>query len=199
MPRRLRRIALALALVSGLIVACATGSQDRAAAKYPPRRPGCALLIFRGDTPELSVWDDLGLVETICHIDETESTCYGRMRAEACRMGGDIVYHLPRKPWRPKDEAMGFRGKVAHTRHVAAKEEVHADPASAFPPPASAEESAGPVIPLTGPGAPGAAALAAAVDAGGRGAPPPPPPPTTARNPATAAGSAADGRPAPRQ
>jgi hypothetical protein len=196
MPRRLRRIALALALVSGLIVACATGSQDRAAAKYPPRRPGCALLIFRGDTPELSVWDDLGLVETICHIDETESTCYGRMRAEACRMGGDIVYHLPRKPWRPKDEAMGFRGKVAHTRHVAAKEEVHADPTSAFPPPASAEESAGPVIPLTGPGAPGAFPLAAAVDAGARTAADAD---ATATATATAAGSAADGRPAPRQ
>src|SRR4051812_16928803 len=46
MPRRLNWIGLALA--GGLIAACATGVRDPSV-KYPPRRPGCSLMIFHTD------------------------------------------------------------------------------------------------------------------------------------------------------
>jgi hypothetical protein len=164
---------LALPLAGWLIAACASG--PRAKPAYPPRKPGCALTIFHTDLPGVAAWDDLGTVEVICHVDDMEATCFSRVRAEACRMGGDIIYHMPVKPWRPKDEAIGYRGRVAHRRAAPVKEEVAPDPS--LPPPATAEESAGPVIPLTGPAAPAPVAPttsspsppAAAPDAGAAG------------------------------
>ena len=81
-------------------------------------------------------------------------TVFNRLRAEVCRMGGDIIYQLPRKPWRPVDQAMGYRGKVAHTRRAPERDAAPSDNDDAFPPAASAEESSGPVVPLTGPAAP---------------------------------------------
>jgi hypothetical protein len=153
----------ALSLVGGLIAACAIGPPPRPA--YPPRKPNCALTIFHTDLPGVPAWDDLGSVEVICNVDDMEATCFSRLRAEACRMGGDIIYHLPVKPWRPKDEAMGYRGKVAHRRATPLKKEADTDPA--LPPPATAEESSGPVIPLTGPAAPGAAPSSSSARDGG--------------------------------
>ncbi len=149
----LRRLTiLAIPIAAWLIVACATGS--RLEAKYPPRKPGCALSIYHTDLPQTQDWDDLGKIEVICHIDDTDKTCFNRLRAEACRMGGDIIYRLPIKPWRPKEEALGYRAMVAHRRVSQEKDAGPPDVDSTLPPPASAEESAGPVVPLTGPGAP---------------------------------------------
>ena len=74
-------------------------------------------------------------------------------------MGGDIVYRLPRKAWRPGDQtmgyAMGYRALVAHSRRAPSRDA--ATPPAAVeeaPPPATPEEAAGPVVPLTGPAAP---------------------------------------------
>ena len=167
-PRALFLAAWALPVAGGLIVACASGSRAKPA--YPPRKPNCLLTIFHTDLPQVPAWDDLGSVEIICNVDDMEATCFSRLRAEACRMGGDIIYHMPVKPWRPKDEAMGYRGKVAHRRAVPLKKEADTDPT--LPPPATAEEASGPVIPLTGPGAPAASSSppAPAASDGGAGA-----------------------------
>lgn len=148
---RLSILRLSVLLVGLLAATCASRGPGP---RYPPRRPGCALSIFHTDLPTVQGWDDIGKVEIICHIDDTEATCFGKLRAEVCRMGGDILYRLPRKPWRPSDQtegyAMGYRAMVAHTRVPLAKPIEVDDP----PPSASAEEAAGPVVPLTGPAAP---------------------------------------------
>jgi hypothetical protein len=166
----LRRLTLlAIPLTGWLIVscflayflACATGS--RLQAKYPPLKPGCSLNIYHTDLPQVQDWDDIGKVEVICHIDDTDKTCFQRLHAEACRMGGDIIYRLPVKPWRPKEEALGYRAMVAHTRVAQTRDAGPPQVDPGLPPPATPEESAGPVVPLTGPGAPAPAPL----DAGG--------------------------------
>lgn len=155
----LRSFSGSMVLLMGLLAAACAGPGSGAGPRYPPRRPGCALSIFHGEMPAGVAWDDIGKVEIVCHIDDTEGTCLNRLRAEACRMGGDIVYRLPRKPWSPPDQTMGYtmgyRGMVAHRRGPAAKDlgKPPAAPEDA-PPPATPEEAAGPVVPLTGPGAP---------------------------------------------
>ena len=65
--------------------ACAGGPRGKPV--YPPQRPGCALEIFHTDLPGVPAWDDLGSVEIVCNIDETERNCFNKLRAEACRMG----------------------------------------------------------------------------------------------------------------
>lgn len=87
-------------------------------------------------------------------------------------MGGDIIYRLPVKPWRPKEEAIGYRALVGHRRPPREKDAGPPDVDPMMPPPASPEESAGPVVPLTGPGALplGLPGDTAAPDAGNAGA-----------------------------
>lgn len=150
MFRRLTMFVIPMA--AGLLVACATRS--RLAVKYPPLKPGCPLSIYHTDLPQVQDWEDLGKVEVICHIDDTDKTCFNRLHAEACRMGGDIIYRLPTKPWRPKEEALGYRAMVAHRKAPREKDAGPPVVDPMMPPPASPEESAGPVVPLTGPGAP---------------------------------------------
>jgi hypothetical protein len=149
MFRRLTMLAIPIA--AGLMVACATRS--RLAVKYPPRKPSCALTIYHTDLPQVQDWDELGKVEVICNIDDTDKTCFNRLHAEACRMGGDIIYRLPVKPWRPKEEALGYRALVAHSRTPQERDAGSPQVDPMMPPPASPEESAGPVVPLTGRGA----------------------------------------------
>jgi len=113
-----RLLLLACTLVCALVffdVACAR-RQRAGDVKYPPRRAGCGLQIVYADTPPVPAWDDIGMLEIICHIDDAEVTCFNRVRAEACRMGGNILYRLPRKIWRPREQVFGYRGMVAHTR-----------------------------------------------------------------------------------
>ena len=156
--------ALIVVCVAACFVACATGSHARV--KYPARKPDCALSIYHTDLPQVQDWDDIGKVEIICNIDDTTETCFRRLHAEACRMGGDIIYRLPLKPWRPKEEAMGYRAMVAHRRTPQERDAGSPDPDQSLPPAATPEESAGPVVPLTGPGAPGAAPARTGEDAG---------------------------------
>jgi hypothetical protein len=159
-----RRSFWSLSLLAGALVGLGLACARQPSAlrlKYPPRRPTCGMHIFHADIPALPAvpgWEDIGTFEVICHIDDSEATCFARVRAEACRMGGNVIYRLPVKVWRPREEVFGYRGMVAHTRVLP---EHVADDAPDAPPPASAEEAAGPVVPLTGPAAPTAAARAA--------------------------------------
>jgi hypothetical protein len=170
MFRRLTVLATPIAAWSLVVclVSCATGS--RATVKYPPLKPDCALSIFHTDLPQVQDWDEIGKVEIICNIDDTTQSCFRRLHAEACRMGGDIIYRLPLKPWRPKEEALGYRAMVGHRRTPQGRDAGSPDADPTLPPPATLEESAGPVVPLTGPGAPAVTAStgldAGATDAG---------------------------------
>jgi len=83
---------------------------------YPPRPATCELTFYHAPTPIGVAWHDLGVAEVICHIDVGFRACLQGFRAEACRMGGDIVYGLPQEPLRPREQAVMYRGRVAHTR-----------------------------------------------------------------------------------
>lgn len=143
------------ALVLAMAWSCATPAAGTR--KYPPRSPGCDLAFYPTPVPGVAAWDELGVVEAACNINDSPAECLRLLRAEACRLGGDLVYDVPRKPLRPRDQVLLYRGHVGHSRAVSAKS-ASADlatppspstpPPPPPPPPASAEESTRPVVPL---------------------------------------------------
>ncbi len=109
-----------LGVLSLLILGTCAGPRQAhngaAAPRYAPRPPTCPLDLLHAAVPSVAAWDDLGVAEVTCHIDIGLEQCLRQFRAEACRMGGDFVYALPEKPLRPREQAVVFRGRVAHTR-----------------------------------------------------------------------------------
>lgn len=114
---RLNGVLVALAAGGLAIVAltCAT-SQTPQTAKYPPRPRRCHVRVFETAVPGVTAWDDLGIARVECPLDVGRIQCMARLREEVCRMGGDLLYDVPRKGTRPGEQAMVFMGHVAHTR-----------------------------------------------------------------------------------
>ena len=109
------RQVVALALLSTLaILSTLTCAGPKGARRYPRRSPGCALKIFHTPMPEAVIWDDIGPLEVGCYLDESESTCLSRLRTEACRMGGDIIYTVPKRALPPDGARHGVsrRGRA---------------------------------------------------------------------------------------
>ncbi|MEP6652569.1 MAG: hypothetical protein ABJA82_04385 [Myxococcales bacterium] len=145
--RLLTRLVLraVLGVLAGATLGCASTADRGRDARYPRRGAGCELAIYYTAVPGVPAWDDLGVVEVACHINDPAAECLRRLRNESCLMGGDIVYNVPHQPLRPRDQVLVYRGQVAHSRAGAASTKTEdAD----LPPPASAEESAAPVVPL---------------------------------------------------
>jgi hypothetical protein len=119
-----------------LLAGCASGSTT--AVKYPRRKPGCPISIVHQPTPPVPEWDDIGMVEVGCYLEEGPGTCLTRLKAEGCRMGGDLIYDVPKKPERPTERALVYRGHVAHTK-TTMKKTAQEEPAGA---------ASGPVVPI---------------------------------------------------
>jgi hypothetical protein len=129
-------LALFLCLAALALATCSTGGTNRA--KYPRRPAGCAIAVVHQSTPPVPEWDDLGMVEASCYLEEGPGTCLKRLKAEGCRMGGDIIYDVPKRPARPTERALMYRAHVAHSKTTVKPEE----------PEAPSDAGSGPVIPL---------------------------------------------------
>jgi len=103
-------------VVSGLVAASSCVRHARQTTAYPSRGPGCSLTIFNGPVPRGVYYDDIGPVDAGCYLETTRTECMRQLRAEACKMGGDIVYDVPEKPLRPEWREYHYKGIVAHTR-----------------------------------------------------------------------------------
>jgi hypothetical protein len=150
------RLGLVAALAFAVAAAACSASASRDP-RFPRRPPGCALQIYNG-LPELKVWDDIGIAQVDCYLDESEVACLSRLHTEACRMGGDIIYNVPKKALRPIERGMIYRAQVAHTRQAKKADET--------PAPAASDAGAGPVEPLLP--APAAPPQLPAADGGGQ-------------------------------
>jgi hypothetical protein len=141
-PRRL--FSWALLAAAALAVTCATSGPR----KYPPRRPGCALAVFTSATPQIAGgWDDIGIAQANCYLDESDITCLHRLKIEACRMGGDILYNVPKRVSRPEPRGMVIQARVAHTITSTNLQEKEKQEAAMAPPAANNE----PVVPIGAP------------------------------------------------
>jgi hypothetical protein len=135
--RRASTIAAFTILAALAAATCATGSASNP--KYPRRPPRCPIRIIHTSTPDVPTWDDIGMAEVGCYIDDGPGTCLQRLREEGCRMGGDMIYDVPKRPSRPNERALVFRGHVAHTRAADKRDGGAEEPA---------EAASGPVVPL---------------------------------------------------
>ena len=109
-------VALPLAVSLAIPLGCATTAPNSNAAKYPPRPGGCKVRVFHTPAPEVKEWDDLGMAHVDCPLDVGAVQCLRKLRMEACRMGGDLLYDVPKKPQRPTEQGMVYAGHVAHTK-----------------------------------------------------------------------------------
>ena len=108
--------ALPLALSLAIPLGCATTAPNPNAAKYPPRPGSCKVRVFHTAFPDVKEWDDLGMARVDCPLDVGAVQCLKKLRMEACRMGGDLLYDVPKKPLRPSEQGMVYAGHVAHTK-----------------------------------------------------------------------------------
>src|SRR5579871_6920156 len=157
----------ALGLALALSLNCATTPASPMAAKYPPRPRGCKVRVYHSPAPDLKEWDDIGIAHVDCYLDVGAVQCLQKLKMEVCRLGGDIVYDVPKKPLRPTDQGMVYTGHVAHTKQK--PEEADKDEADGGQ--GETEEPAfatGPVQPLAPAAAADAGAPAAASRDGGR-------------------------------
>ena len=142
-------LSLPLAISLAISLNCATTPNPNAA-KYPPRPGGCKVRVFHTPAPDVKEWDDLGVAHVDCYLDVGAVQCLSKLRMEACRMGGDILYDVPKKPLRPTDQGMVYTGHVAHTKERAddaGKENDEGD-AGAAELDQTQGQSAGPVQPV---------------------------------------------------
>jgi len=116
-----RRSFFALVAVFAIALACSSKGRNP---RYPRRAPGCPLTVYNG--LPTGAWDDIGVVEVGCYLDESEIACLGRLRTEACRMGGDIIYNVPKRALRPLERGMIYRAMVAHSRDAKTHDEAPA-------------------------------------------------------------------------
>jgi hypothetical protein len=114
--RPLLFVALPIALGLGLALNCATTPANPNAGKYPSRPRGCKVRVYHTPAPDVKEWDDLGVAHVDCYLDVGAVQCLQRLKMEVCRLGGDIVYDVPKKPLRPTDQGMVYTGHVAHTK-----------------------------------------------------------------------------------
>lgn len=150
-------VALAVGALAALAMTCAR-IQNPNAAKYPPRGRSCSVRVYNTPAPGVKEWDDLGVAHVDCPLDLGRVQCLRRLREEACRMGGDLLYDVPKRPARPTEQGMVYVGHVAHTRA--------GDAAPAEDDTANAEEE--PAFDTKSPIEPLGATPAAAIDAGAR-------------------------------
>jgi len=136
-----------LALAVALALNCATTSNPNAA-KYPPRPGGCKVRLFHTPAPDVKEWDDLGIAHVDCPLDVGTVQCLKKLRIEACRMGGDLLYDVPKKPLRPTEQGMVYAGHVAHTKERADDGGRGNDDGGTAEPDQTDEQSSGPVEPV---------------------------------------------------
>lgn len=101
-----------------LLLTCATVPSPTPG-RYPPRPRGCKVRVFHTPAPDVKEWDDLGIAHVDCSLDVGAAHCLQKLKMEACHLGGDILYDVPKKPLRPTDQGMVYTGHVAHTKEKA--------------------------------------------------------------------------------
>lgn len=93
----------------------ACGGAPKNDPRYPPRPDGCDVKVFYTRAVNLKL-DNIGHADAICGNDIGVDQCLSELKNQACKLGGDVVYDVPRDPLTPSPDKIELTGRVAHTR-----------------------------------------------------------------------------------
>ena len=106
------------ALLTGAFVCFAVFACGAATAKYPARAENCDVGVYQA--PPSAAIENIGMVYAMCDERIGRTECEAQLKAETCKLGGDVVWDVPEQPTRV-DGKMRLSGHAAHTRSPDAK------------------------------------------------------------------------------
>ena len=95
-------------LIVGLALTACGGY--RPAPSFPASQPGCEVTLYRGGLPDGVRVDELGDVAASCGKDAADSDCIRALQDEVCKLGGDVVYEVPKSPEPESETMLRYRG-----------------------------------------------------------------------------------------
>lgn len=107
------RHGLSLFLAGITLLGC---TADRPQPSFPPSDPGCDVTVYRGALPEGVQVDPLHEVATSCGKDAADSDCIRSLQDEVCKLGGDVVYEVPKAPEPESDTMLRYLGQAGRLK-----------------------------------------------------------------------------------
>jgi hypothetical protein len=102
--------------LAALVAVAACGGTPKTDPRYPPREPGCKVLVYKGPVPATTPKHDLGSVDAICGTDIPEADCMRTLMDQVCKFGGDIIWDVPEIPDKPTPDKVRWTARAAHTK-----------------------------------------------------------------------------------
>jgi len=94
------------------VLACGSSSQQQES-KYPPREPGCEIVIFP-ESPSYQT-ENIGPVQARCDEDISDEDCLRTLKDQACKLGADTIWGVNERPTIENGKKT-FSGRAAHQK-----------------------------------------------------------------------------------
>lgn len=109
--RGLAGVAVLFVMVGGTL-ACGSSSQQQKS-KFPPREPGCEILIFP-ENPSYQT-ENIGPVQASCDETISDEECIRTLKDAACKLGADTIWGVNEAPMVEAGKKK-FSGRAAHQK-----------------------------------------------------------------------------------
>ncbi len=87
----------------------------------PANPPGCPVTVYRGAPPKGVEVTRLGDVFASCGKNDADSDCVRALQDEVCKLGGNVVYEVPKTPEAESDTSLRYVGVAGTTEDLSAR------------------------------------------------------------------------------
>jgi hypothetical protein len=87
----------------------------------PANPPGCPVTVYRGAPPKDVEVTRLGDVFASCSKNDADSDCIRALQDEVCKLGGNVVYEVPKAPEPESDTSLRYGGVAGTTEDLSAR------------------------------------------------------------------------------
>ncbi len=98
-----------------LLCASTLGCASLPPPKLPPKDAGCPVTVYRGALPQDVRATFLGDVVASCGKNDADSDCVRALQDEVCKLGGNVVYEVPKSPSQESDTLLRYTGRAGTT------------------------------------------------------------------------------------